>query len=191
MGIISFPVVVDSYPWKINKEVNFLVVDYSSSYNVIIGRPMLNGWRATTSTYHMSIKFPTEYGIEEVQKDQLADRECYLAMLAMDDQMQTMNIEERRTVAKSIEVLRDVPLDESNLEKFTRIGTSMQVKTKQDLVQFLKKSTNVFAWSHENMPRIDLSVITHHLNVSLSYKPVHQKRRVFTPERDSAIKEEV
>ena len=139
----------------------------------------------------MSIKFPTEYGIEEVQKDQLADRECYLAMLAMDDQMQTMNIEERRTVAKSIEVLRDVPLDESNLEKFTRIGTSMQVKTKQDLVQFLKKSTNVFAWSHENMPRIDPSVITHHLNVSLSYKPVHQKGRVFTPERDSAIKEEV
>ena len=64
----------------------------------------------------MSIKFPTEYGIEEVQKDQLADRECYLAMLAMDDQMQTMNIEERRTVAKPIEVLEDVPLDESNSE---------------------------------------------------------------------------
>ena len=106
---------------------------------------MLNGWRATTSTYYMSIKFPTEYGIEEVQRDQLADRECYLAMLAMDNQMQTMNIEERRTVAKSIKVLKDVPLDESNSEKFTRIGTSMEVKTKQDLVQFLKKSTDVFA----------------------------------------------
>ena len=152
---------------------------------------MLNGWRATTSTYHMSIKFPTEYGIEEVQRDQLANRECFLAMLAMDDQMQTMNIEERRTVAKSIKVLKDVPLDESNSEKFTRIGTSMEVKTKQDLVQFLKKSTDVFAWSHENMLGIDPSVITHHLNVSLSYKPVHQKRRVFTLERDSAIKEEV
>ena len=59
--------------------------------------------------------------------------------------MQAMNIEERRTFVELIEVLEDVPLDESNLEKFTRIGTSMEVKTKQDLVQFLKKSTNVFA----------------------------------------------
>ena len=66
-------------------------------------------------------------------------------MLAMDEQMQAMNIEERRTFVELIKVLQDVPLDESNLEKFTRIGTSMEEKTKQDLVQFLKKSTNVFA----------------------------------------------
>ena len=68
-------------------------------------------------------------------------------MLAMEEQMQTMNIEERRTVAEPIEVLedvQDVPLDKSNLERFTRIETSMKEKTKQDLAQFLKK-INVFA----------------------------------------------
>ena len=85
-----------------------------------------------------------EYSIGEVQGDQLAARECYLAMLAMDKQIQMMNIEEKRTLAEPIEVLEDVPLDESNLKKFTKIGTSMEEKTKQDLVQFLKKSTNVF-----------------------------------------------
>ena len=62
---------------------------------------------------------------------------------------------------------------------------------KQDHVEFLKKSTNVFAWSHEDMPRIDPSVITHRLNVSPSYKSVRQKKKVFTPERDNVIKEEV
>ena len=41
------------------------------------------------------------------------------------------------------------------------------------------------------MPGIDPSVITHRLNVYLSSKPVHQKKRVFAPERDNAIKEEV
>ena len=105
-------------------------MDCSSSYNAIIGRLTLNSWRAATSTYHLSIKFPTKYGIGEVQGDQLAARECYLAMLAMDEQMQMMNIEERRTLAKPIEVLEDVILDESNLERFTRIGTSMEEKTK-------------------------------------------------------------
>ena len=143
------------------------------------------------STYHLSVKFPTEYGIGEVQEDQLATRECYLAMLAMDKQMQTMNIEESRTLAKPIEVLEDIPLDESNSEKFTRIGTSMEEKMKQDLVQFLKKSTDVFAWSHEDMLGIDPSVIILCLNVSSSHKPVHQKKRVFAPERDNAIKGEV
>ena len=58
--------------------------------------------------------------------------------------MQTINIEERRIVSVPVEVLEDVPLDKSNLEKFTRIGTSMEDKTKQDLLQFLKKSMNVF-----------------------------------------------
>jgi len=47
----------------------------------------------------------------------------------------------------------------------------------------------MFAWSQEDMFRIDSSVITHRLNVSSSYKPVYQKRRVFTPEWDNAIKE--
>ena len=112
-------------------------------------------------------------------------------MLAMDEQMAMMNIEERRTVAKLIEVLEDVPLDESNLEKFTRIRTSMEEKTKKDLVQFLNKSMNVFAWSHEDMPGIDPSVITYRLNVSPSYKPARQKRRVFAPEQDNTIKEEI
>jgi len=93
-----------------------------------------------------------------------------------------MNIEERRTMVESIEVLEDVPLDESYPEKFTKIGTSMEEKKKQDLVQFLKKSTNVFAWSHENIPGIDPSLITHRLNVSPSYKPIRQKRRVFALE---------
>ena len=41
------------------------------------------------------------------------------------------------------------------------------------------------------MTGIDLSVITHYLNVYPSLNPVRQKKRVFAPERDNAIKEEV
>ena len=83
-----------------------------------------------------------------MQGDQLATRECYLAILAMDEHVQMMNIEERRVVVEPIEVLEDVPLDKGNPERFTRIGTSMEEKTKQDLIQFLRKSIDVFAWSH-------------------------------------------
>ena len=102
-----------------------------------------------------------------------------------------MNIKERIMLVKPVKVLEDVPLDKSNPEKHTRIDTSMEEKTKQDLVRFLKKSTDVFALSHEDMPGINPSVITHHLNVSPSYKPIRQKKRMFDPEQDNAIKKEV
>ena len=100
--------------------------------------------KAETFTYHLSVKFLAEYGIGQVQGDQLAARECYLAMLVMDKHMQTMSIDERRIVAEPIEVLEDVPLDENKPKNLTTIGVSMEKKTKQDLTQFLKKSTDVF-----------------------------------------------
>ena len=172
VGTITIPVVVGSYPQQITKSVNFLVVDCLSSYNAIIGRPTLNSWKAVTSTYHLSIKFPTKYGIGQAQGDQLVARECYLAMMALDEQVRVMSIEERRFVAEPTEVLEDILLQEDDPEKFTRIGASMKEKAKKDLVQFLKKNTDMFAWSHNIMPRIDPSVITHRLSVYPSSKPV-------------------
>ena len=41
------------------------------------------------------------------------------------------------------------------------------------------------------MPRIDPSVMVHKLNVSLTFPPIHQKKRVFAQERDQAIAEKV
>ena len=51
------------------------------------------------------IKFPIEYGVGEVCGDQVAARKCYIATLEMDDHLQTMSIEEQRTVAKPVERL--------------------------------------------------------------------------------------
>ena len=172
VGTISLPMVVGAYPQQVIRNVNFLVVDCSSSYNAIIGRPTLNNWKAVTSTYHLSVKFPTEHGVREVQGDQLAARECYLAMLAMDEQTQAMNIEERRIVAETTEALEEIPLDEDDPGKSSRIGADLEGKIKKGLKYFLRKNIDVFAWSHEDMPSIDPSVITHRLNVHPSFKPV-------------------
>ena len=102
-----------------------------------------------------------------------------------------MNIEKRKVMAETTKALEKISLDENNLERCTMVGADLEEKTKQDLVRFLKNSTVVFAWSHEDMPSIDPSVITHCLNVYPSSKPVQQKKRVFAFERDNAIKEEV
>ena len=86
------------------------------------------------------------------------------------------------------EALEDISLDEDNPKKSTRIGANLEGKIKKDLIHFLRENIDVFAWSHEDMPGIDSSVITHRLNVYPSSKPMRQKKRVFAPERDNAIK---
>ena len=56
VGTVTLLVVVGAYPQQVTKDVNFLMVDCSSSYNVIIGRPTLNSWKVVTSTYHLLVR---------------------------------------------------------------------------------------------------------------------------------------
>ena len=98
LGAITLSVVVGDYPQQIAKDVTFLVVNCSFAYNAILGRPTLNSWKIVTSTYHLMIKFPTDYGVGELRGNQMATRECYVAMMEMDDHLQAMSIEDRKSV---------------------------------------------------------------------------------------------
>ena len=82
-------------------------------------------------------------------------------------------------------------LDDSKLDRMTKIGTLADPAVHQVLMTFLKNNRDVFTWSHEDIPRIDPSVMVHRLNVSPSFPPIRQKKRVFASERDWAIAKEV
>ena len=84
------------------------------------------------------IKFPTEYGVGEVRGDQVAAQEYYIAMLEMD--LQTMSIEEQRVVVESVEGLEEILLDNSRLERMTRIGTVTSSQVCQVLTPFLREN---------------------------------------------------
>ena len=71
----------------------------------------------------MMIKFPTDYGIGELRENQVAVRECYIAMLEMDDHQQTLCINEQRVIAEPVEELEEITLDETKPERTTRMGT--------------------------------------------------------------------
>lgn len=68
-GIVTLTVTMGTYPKQLTRQLDFLVVDCPLSYNVIIGRPALNKWKASTSTYCLKVKFPTENGAGEVKGD--------------------------------------------------------------------------------------------------------------------------
>nr|XP_023892593.1 uncharacterized protein LOC112004585 [Quercus suber] len=130
-GIVSLTMTVGTYPKQLTRQIDFLVVDCPSSYNVIIGRPTLNKWKVATSTYYMKVKFPTDNGVGEVKGDQVLARECYQAILAAKEN-HTWTIEEKEE--DKIEALETIKLDEEDDTKTTRIGTTLSPEIKSRLV---------------------------------------------------------
>ena len=106
----------------------------------------------------------------------MAARECYIAMLEMEDHQQTICIGKQRTTVEPVEELEEITLDESRLERTTRMGTLANPPIRQALVAFLRMNQDVFTWSHEDMLGIDPSVIVHRLNVNLASSPIRQKK---------------
>ena len=60
---------------------------------------------------------------------------------------------------------------DDDLEKFFLIGTLLPSQEKEELVEFLGKNVNVFAWNAYEALGVDSSFICHHLNVNPSIIP--------------------
>ena len=185
---MTLTVTTGSYLGQLTRQVDFLMVDCPTSYNVIIGRSTLNKWKAATSTYCLKVKFPTDNGVGEVKGDQVLTRECYQAV-QVGKENHTWMIEEKEE--DRIEALKTMELVEGKANKTTKIGTTLSPEMRTRLIRFLKENLDAFAWSHEDISGISPEVLQHKLNVDPERKPVQQRRRTFTPERDQAVAEEV
>lgn len=62
--------------------IDFLVVDISLPYNIIMARPTLNKAKAAISTYELLMQFETDDGkVGKIQGDQQAARDYYVNIL--------------------------------------------------------------------------------------------------------------
>ena len=82
-------------------------------------------------------------------------------------------------------------MDPHDPESRIYIGSGILGEMKEGLISFLKRRKTTFAWKHEDMTGISKDIITYKLGIDRSFKPIHQKRRKFAPERNAIIQEEV
>ena len=76
-------------------------------------------------------------------------------------------------------------------DRYFWIGKSLQVEDRVEVLLSLIQNFDVFAWNLYEVPRVDLTFITHRLNVDPLVTPKKQKlRRTATPHVE-AVKEEV
>ena len=78
-----------------------------------------------------------------------------------------------------------------DVEKFFQVGAKLPPQEKEELVEFLKRNINMFAWDACDTPRIDPDFICHHLNVNPSITPKKQLPRRPSREHAEAIREDV
>ncbi|RDX90399.1 hypothetical protein CR513_27735, partial [Mucuna pruriens] len=71
--------------------VLYTVVEAEASYNIIMGRPALNWLKATVSTYHLCMKYPTSGGVRSVWAYSNMTRRCYEDSLRVGQQMSAIN----------------------------------------------------------------------------------------------------
>ena len=78
-----------------------------------------------------------------------------------------------------------------DLEKLFQVRAQLLPQEKEELVVFLKRNIDVFAWNVYEAPGVDPSFICYHLNVNLSVTPRKQPPRRSSKEHSDAVKNEV
>ncbi|RVW36256.1 Retrovirus-related Pol polyprotein from transposon 17.6 [Vitis vinifera] len=72
-----------------------------------------------------------------------------------------------------------------------RIGSSLSPDERSRLIDLLRSYLDVFAWSYEDMPGLDPTIVQHHLPILPHARPVKQKLRRLHPRWSLQVKEEI
>ena len=76
-------------------------------------------------------------------------------------------------------------------EKFFQIRAQLPPLENEELIEFLRRNVDVFAWNAYEAPGVDPSFICHHLNVNPSVTPKKQPPRRSSKDHFDAVKDEV
>ncbi|RVW80088.1 Retrovirus-related Pol polyprotein from transposon 17.6 [Vitis vinifera] len=72
-----------------------------------------------------------------------------------------------------------------------KIGSPLSTDERDRLIHLLRSYLDVFAWSYEDMPGLDPSIVQHHLPTLPHARPVKQKLRRLHPRWSLQVKEEI
>lgn len=90
----------------------------------------------------------------------------------------------------------EVSIHPSYPEQRVKIGRTMAPRARAQLNEHLRQSPNVFAWTVQDIRgqpgnRVIPEITLYQLSVDPTFKPVQQRPRQFSSEKDLAIREEI
>ena len=156
LGSVQLVLTLGDPPCQATTTVRFLIVDASSVYNMLLGRPFLNAIRVVPSAYHMVIKFPIANGVGMGRGNQRIAKECYSASMKkntvdniyMDELNMRDEVTTRPAPSEELEPIQlgDQPEQLGNQpEHLVYIGFKLAEGIKSPLIRFLEQNMEVFA----------------------------------------------
>ena len=100
-----------------------------------------------------------------------------------------MSIDKQAEDAKCEDLVKVVIEDDP--EKFFQIGSQLPHQEREELIEFLKRNIDVFAWNAYEALGVDPEFICHHLKVNPLITPRKQPSRRPSKEHAEAVQEEV
>ena len=82
-------------------------------------------------------------------------------------------------------------MDPNEPSRVVKVGMCLRSKLTKQLVNFLRKNEDVFAWRHADVVGIHPNVICHRLNINPQVELVRQKQRALDAHRYKALQDEV
>ncbi|VFQ59986.1 unnamed protein product [Cuscuta campestris] len=169
------------------------------AHHLILGRPGLEDLECVISPVHLCLKFNTPTGVGVAKGNQSLSRSCYVratkSQARVDENVSTIcaaiQKEEGRPRAEPAEEVEEVSLDPVEPERKVKVGKTLPLELKEQLLEVLRAFKVLFAWGPEDMPGVDPKIICHRLAVDPTHKPVKQKKRFLSSERREFVTKQV
>ena len=154
--------------------VRYIVVNASSTYNLLLGRPSLNRLGAVASTRHMKMRLPSlDGGVITIKYDQKTTRKCYESSLKSKrgtysiivqagepEEIVDVGVANERQPGPAGEVQEK----EIGGKKF-KLGTLICQELQGKITEVILKHMDAFAWSFADMTEIDPDILCHRLTM--------------------------
>jgi hypothetical protein len=172
-------------------------------YLAIFGRGFVNKFDAVIRQQFLCMKIPTPKGVITVFGNQQEARnieKVHTPCQANVYQLKTANerkepYEEAKRDKEKIEIVADgetkkVYLDDMP-DRAVTIGAHPNPEEEKELIQFLNKNKDVFAWSAKDLQGVDRDIIEHALEIDERIPPKKQKLQKMSEEKVKAVEAEV
>ncbi|KAI9123608.1 hypothetical protein K1719_004908 [Acacia pycnantha] len=173
----------DEHAFK-SEKVRFVVADFPSPYNIILGRPTIHNWDMLVvketkgdPTWPQRVSKSKVFEAEPVGKS--------VNMVELD-----LRKEEKMQKTEMNSELEDLVLG-TELGQVTKIGKALDPEIRAELEGFLKNNKDVFAWHPSEIPGVDPNICCHQLAIRPGFTPVAQKKRKIGEDRRKALETHV
>jgi hypothetical protein len=208
VGVITLPISFGTLQSPQTEYITLDVIDMHYTYNAIFRRGWLNTFEAALHSGYHCLKIPATFIVISVfdsQKDARNIKHVFVPshknvhfLREESEQYQQhacpINVEALTKFKKAIKTdgdFKKVALDHRVPHRAVLLGTETSLEEHAELLSFLDKNNDVYAWGTSDLIGVSRDIIEHILYVNPNAKPRKQKLHKMAEEKVEVVKPEV